>query len=163
MNIIAIIIIGMLTLLIGIGMGYWFADFTKIRDLLNQKAQLKARCEQLETIVNDYKNKDKKNYKMERLDKFDIENLTDNWTFYSLSDFIEKVEHECFVDDIGYGKFIYIDKDGTMYLKENEYFYPSEIVNLIKDNKIRIGVAEALREKYSNDEYKLFGIFWYYK
>lgn len=136
MNITVIIgIVALVVGVVGVAMGYWLAYITKVRDLLNQKAQLKARCEDLNDLLDYYENKDKKNYKMERLDKFDIENLTDDWTFYSLSDFIEKVEHECFVDDIGKGKFIYIDKDGTMYLKENEYFCPSEIVNLIKDNK----------------------------
>ena len=53
-------IIGISAFLIGIGMGYWFADFTKIRDLVNQKAQLKAKCEALKTLVDYYENKDKK-------------------------------------------------------------------------------------------------------
>ena len=50
-------IIGILALFIGVGMGYLFADFTKIRDLLNQKAQLKGRCEQLEALVDYYEHK----------------------------------------------------------------------------------------------------------
>ena len=55
------IIIGISALLAGLGMGYWFADFTKIRDLLIREAQLKAKCEKLKALVDYYENKDKEN------------------------------------------------------------------------------------------------------
>lgn len=106
---------------------------------------------------------------MRRLDELDIEDLTDDWIFFSLSNFISDVEHGCFMDYDGYGEFIYIDKNGIMYTKENECFCPSEIVKIInfvyKNNKMAscIDVAKALREKYSNSDYKLFAIFWYNK
>lgn len=54
-------IVGIFALLIGIGMGYWFADFTKIRDLIYQKSLLKGKCERLEALVEYYENKDKEN------------------------------------------------------------------------------------------------------
>lgn len=57
--IILIIIIGISALLIGIGIGYWFACYTEIIDLKNQRAQLKGRCDMLEDLVTYYESKDK--------------------------------------------------------------------------------------------------------
>lgn len=54
-----ITIIGIFALLVGIALGYWFADFTKIRDLIYQKSQLKAKVERLEDLVAYLENKEK--------------------------------------------------------------------------------------------------------
>ena len=54
-----IAIIGISALLIGIGIGYWFACYTEIIDLKSQRAQLKGRCEMLEDLVAYYESKNK--------------------------------------------------------------------------------------------------------
>lgn len=54
-----IAIIGISALFVGVAMGYWFAHFTKVIDLTNQKAQLKARCEALQELVDYYEGKGK--------------------------------------------------------------------------------------------------------
>ena len=42
---------------IGIGVGYWFADLTKISNLRCQNAQLKAKVDKLQTLVDYYEGK----------------------------------------------------------------------------------------------------------
>ena len=104
-----------------------------------------------------------------KLRKYDIENLTDDWCFMSLTDFIDDVEKDCLLDYDGDGEFIYIDKEGVMYTKDNEYIHPSVIEDIIREaskGKIcfsRVDAAKAIREKYTEDEYKPFAIFWYNK
>lgn len=105
-----------------------------------------------------------------KLRKYDIENLTDDWCFMSLTDFIDDVEKDCLLDCDGYGEFIYIDKEGVMYTKDNEYIYPSAIKDTIREAAggrllffSKAGAAKAVREKYTEDEYKPFAIFWYNK
>lgn len=105
-----------------------------------------------------------------KLRKYNIENLTDDWCFMSLTDFIDDVEKDCLLDCDGYGEFIYIDKEGVMYTKDNEYIYPSAIKDTIREAAggrllfLSIaGAAKAVREKYTEDEYKPFAIFWYNK
>lgn len=105
-----------------------------------------------------------------KLRKYDIENLTDDWCFMSLTDFIDDVEKGCLLNCDGYGEFIYIDKEGVMYTKDNEYIYPSAIKDTIREaagGRLLFfsiaGAAKAIREKYTEDEYKPFAIFWYNK
>ena len=104
-----------------------------------------------------------------KLRKYDIENLTDDWCFMSLIDFIDDVEKDCLLDCDGDGEFIYIDKEGVMYTKDNEYIRPSVIKDIIREaskGKIcfsRVDAVKAVREKYTEDEYKPFAIFWYNK
>ena len=105
-----------------------------------------------------------------KLRKYNIENLTDDWCFMSLTDFIDDVEKDCLLDCDGYGEFIYIDKEGVMYTKDNEYIRPSVIKDTIREAAgsrllffTRAGAAKAIREKYTEDEYKPFAIFWYNK
>ena len=50
-------IIGILMLFVGVGMGYWFASFTKIYDLKQQNAQFKAKVDRLQDLVDYYENK----------------------------------------------------------------------------------------------------------
>lgn len=57
------IIIGILALIVGVAMGYWLADIIRIRDLREQNAQLKARCEHLEDVIDYYENKDEQDMK----------------------------------------------------------------------------------------------------
>lgn len=52
-----IIITLLLFVSIGISLGYWFADLTKISKLQNQNAQLKARVDRLQTLVDYYEGK----------------------------------------------------------------------------------------------------------
>lgn len=105
-----------------------------------------------------------------KLRKYNIENLTDDWCFMSLTDFIDDVEKDCLLDCDGYGEFIYIDKEGVMYTKDNEDIYPSAIKDTIREAAggrllffSKAGAAKAVREKYTEDEYKPFAIFWYNK
>lgn len=99
-------------------------------------------------------------------DSYYIKKLTDDWNFMSLINFYRNVDEEYFIDFDGYGEFIYIDKNGTMYLKEDEHIYPSDIQNLIisETGKKHLYCYEAvkiIREKYSEEDYKVFAIFWY--
>lgn len=107
--------------------------------------------------------------KFNKLRSYNIENLTNDWIFMSLTRFSDNVEKECLLDYDGYGEFIYIDKDGIMYTKEDECIHPSDIHDLISEaakGKIIFDcfdAAEVIREKYTEGDYKLFAIFWYNK
>lgn len=54
-----IVIVSILALLIGVVMGYWLAWIISISDLMNAKAQLKARVDALEELIEHYEGKNK--------------------------------------------------------------------------------------------------------
>lgn len=54
-----IVIVSLLALFIGVAMGYWLAWIICISDLMNAKAQLKARVDALEELVEYYEGKNR--------------------------------------------------------------------------------------------------------
>jgi len=100
---------------------------------------------------------------------YNIEKLTDDWCFMSLTNFADDVETECLLDYDGNGEFIYIDSHGEMYTKTDEWIHPSDIHKVISEAAKGeiffscIDAAKAIREKYTDGEYKPFAIFWYNK
>lgn len=54
-----IVIVSLLALLIGVAMGYWLAWIISISDLMNAKAQLKARVDALEELIEHYEGKNR--------------------------------------------------------------------------------------------------------
>lgn len=98
---------------------------------------------------------------------YNIENLMNDYCFMSLTSFSEAVEKEQLIDHDGHGEFIYIDKDGIMYTKKDSYIRPSDLktifLELLQEEECfsYIDVARAIREKYSDGDYKVFAIFWY--
>lgn len=106
--------------------------------------------------------------KFKLLDDYNISHLFDDWCFKSLVDFADDVESGGIIDYDGYGEFIYIDKKGTLYTKLDEYIYPSEIGKIISEEASKEDIfftcfdaAKAIREKYTDGEYKPFAVFWY--
>ena len=69
------------------------------------------------------------------LSEYDISNLTDDWVFTSLIDFIDNVQRGGIIDYDGFGEFIFVDKQGQLCLKESAHFYPTEIMATIKEIK----------------------------
>lgn len=96
-------------------------------------------------------------------DSYYIKQLTDDWCFVSLTSFISRIKEGYLIDNDGYGELIYIDKNGTMYLKEDDHIYPSDIQDLISETGVTYcyDVAELIREKYGEEDYKVFAVFWY--
>lgn len=100
---------------------------------------------------------------------YNIENLMNDYCFMSLTSFSEAVEKEYLIDYDGHGEFIYIDKNGIMYTKKDTYIRPSDLktifLELLQEEECfsYIDVARAIREKYSDGDYKVFAIFWYNK
>lgn len=100
------------------------------------------------------------------LTPYNIENLTNDCCFMSLTNFADEVEKGHIVDYDGNGEFIYIDSHGKMYTT-NESVRPSAIHKVISEaakGEISfscIDAAKAIREKYTDGEYKLFAIFWH--
>mgnify|MGYP006908840978 CR=1 FL=1 len=101
--------------------------------------------------------------KFNKLTDYHIGKLTDDWCFMSLINFFNHVEEGYLIDDDGYGEFIYIDKNGTMYLKEDDHIYPSDIQDLISEIGITYcyEAVKIIREKYNEEDYKVFAVFWY--
>lgn len=103
------------------------------------------------------------------LSEYDISNLTNDWVFTSLIDFIDNVQRGGLIDYDGFGEFIFVDKQGQLYLKESAHFYPSEIMSTIKEIKkdsrlyTNHDVATEIRKKYQENGFTPFAVFWYNK
>ena len=103
------------------------------------------------------------------LTKFEVSNLTDDWVFMSLTDFVDCVQSGGIIDYDGSGKLIFVDTQGKLYLKESTYIYPSDIRPILQDIQTVLQCytnhdgADEIRKRYQEDEFIPFAVFWYNK
>ena len=103
------------------------------------------------------------------LTPYNIENLTNDRRFRTLVTFAKEVDQESIADGDGNVEFVYIDSHAHMYTKTGECgnLRPSNIRSLIIELKegntelTYMDIAAAIREKFTDDGYKPFAVFWY--
>lgn len=96
---------------------------------------------------------------MRKLDSTDFWSLSDRWIFMDISTFFIEASEECIMDMDGQGQYLYIDKNCQIYDSE-EYIDFEELQKYFSDDME--GIDKLIKDK-SNNEYTLFGVFWFNK